>query len=242
MEYTRTTFKGLRRGRVETKPTLIDGVSAIAYLRKEICNTSDPGLMHGYALRNTHAGYDTFVGTDIEASLYCIQVCSDFIDQGIPCSHKDADAYASVFLIMRRWPDAVSDEMARLMVKYIENGYFRLNNNEDAFGAASYSISVAPGRSPLEVAIRQGHFLAAEILANAGDRFDYSTKKRGDDSTVYRDLHELAAAYFPDDKSFHQRLRSADIQARMLGQISASSIDVDGFAPVATPRARRMGI
>jgi hypothetical protein len=166
-----------------------------------------PRARHATAIKLIHV--DVGEGLDLEMSRMSMRVCRELLKARVPCALPGAEMYAAVTLLAARWPSALAAETAALTRDYIRAGYFRLNDRVDAFGAkAPYSTIFEPGRTSLEVAIRQSNIDAAVVLIDEGERVDFVPRPKYATEPAAVDLIDLARIQWSSIESVG-RLREA---------------------------------
>ena len=148
--------------------------------------------LHAVALRSIHITVGSGHKLDLQMCRYAMQVCRDMVADLVPCRRADAESYAAVIFVSSLWPEALASETGALMRLYIATGYLRLNDQTDAFGAQAYSGIFPPGRTVLEVAIRQGNMDAALVLIEAGELTTTTPKSAHRSEPAAKDLLELS--------------------------------------------------
>lgn len=182
-------------------------------LPEELASIADPVERHCAALDLLECRLT--VDAELRVHAHCSSVCRALMDQRVPAISKRGRDYATVAMLRSTWPNYLVEARSALLRDYIQAGYVRLNDQADAFGAESYSTLFAPGRTCLEVAIRQGYRPQALILARAGDRVDLRPTPlvvvASSDTLRPPDMLALADLLW-DDPSFTAQLRQAALE------------------------------
>ena len=210
-------------------------VFTLEHLKGAFAACSSREQLHAVALRSIHISVGATHKLDLQMSRYAMQVCRDLVADLVPCRRADAEVYAAVIFVSSAWPEALACETGALMRLYIANGYVRLNDQTNAFGAESYSSIFPPGRTALEVAIRQDNMDAALVLIEAGE---LTTTKPKASSRLEPSATDLLAL---SDVLWNDGHRTATLRAAaMRYQIASTSAAPHSVESVPLPRARRV--
>jgi len=201
----------------EGRPEAFDADWNWSAVQRALKDIDSPVDQHAQLLRNID--FRLHGRLDRETSLKIIGLCHQYIARGVPCRRDDAQQYAAACFLTTTPAKPIEDVAYELMRAYIRAGYFRLNDSTDAFGAQGYSSSLVPGRTNLEVAIRQGYWKAAAILVEEGESLSVAPFAAPDDldSHTYgaADLLELSTIMWSEAHEGHALLRQASMRAQV---------------------------
>lgn len=200
-------------------------------LRKEFA-TGNPTERHAWAVHAIHLDQSD----DPAVGRFALEQCHAFVAAAVPCTHPDTEMYASAMLVGHTWPLALEAEIADLMRLYIRHGYFRMNNQVDAFGAKNGSSRFGPGQTCLERAIRSGNISAAVVLVEEGERVDLVPMMKLGGEPPFTDMIAMAAAWW-ENVEFPAKLSEAAMRRHIT--VNTQPVDASMQPQLAQPRHRR---